>query len=67
MIINYTKLEADYNALTEKYSKSIEQSHEVSNLLSKDIFELNSNFRNATDLQIDSQDGLRGQLEKIIF
>jgi Txe/YoeB family toxin of Txe-Axe toxin-antitoxin module len=55
---SYKKLESDYHHLSELYSKRIEQSHEVAEMLSKDITTLESNFRNTSSLQIDSQDEL---------
>lgn len=41
----YQRLEKDYRNLTERYTEKIEHSQEVAEILSKDIFELNYNFR----------------------
>eukprot|EP00347_Sterkiella_histriomuscorum_P009154 403342313 len=62
----YQKLESDYHNLSERYQKRIEQSQEVAEILSKDIFDLQYNFRNTSNLQIDSQDELQKKLESLI-
>ena len=63
---SYKKLELDYHKLSELYSKRIEQSHEVAEMLSKDINTLELNFRNTSSMQIDSQDELQRKLETLI-
>jgi hypothetical protein len=54
MVKNYEKLDSDYQALRDLYSKRIEQSQEIAEHISRDVFDINYTFRNTAIAQIDS-------------